>query len=643
MTSVPIKISHQQGETRLVMENFDRWNKLVQAVKSKLIAGTIEPMKRNDDEEAEDSCLYDLQEKIQQNRLVFEREVSKPGIRNSLDSISHLVRYLWNRNVKFEDEFDLKITAKSLPRVIMNMRAFQDSSQKNFSLIDTPGANEAGALEALVKIGAEILERSCGCLFCVPFNQLQTNDCQTLFEYLNSNMYGRSVHIVITMIDAMTGNQREREDIEQRALKELKQSVRVNSTVTSVSGFFIFLSLQIQEFLAGNPQDEGLETAFENSGKMFEDYIKRFGQQNWNNMKDRSDSSSNGSVREQLSAWSEKALNDYNYYTLLGHLNKLYTDSEIWAFKVHYNNMKRIHDLWKTEFESIQDFVASGHEKQQRIRESIEKLRETYDAIYSELNTLPGKVDEEISNYFCIFKENMLAWTKTQTWTIVDKATNQRIPEYPFPGYKAELRKWMEAEGTPKFIKVMKDKMRIELDKIANELPGKISELWITAGGFLKKIKEIDQEASGGMDELTIFFERPPEVIIHTETHLSRVTTFDTEQVINSCTLETPNEIILITEQFENNIVRQFEMNAENMCKIVHEELNSELSGTLNKFRDKVESEKLSAERLLESMNDILTSKITALEMSAGAENIESMNDDFEEKLEDLRLSLYQE
>jgi hypothetical protein len=60
--------------------------------------------------------------------------------------------------------------------------------QKGFSFIDTPGPNDVKALEALHKMGPMVMRMSCGCEFCIPFDQVESDSMLPLFYHINKWM-----------------------------------------------------------------------------------------------------------------------------------------------------------------------------------------------------------------------------------------------------------------------------------------------------------------------------------------------------------------------------------------------------------------------------------------------------------------------
>ena len=195
-----------------------------------------------------DSRLLEVEKRISDSTLSFAEKVEGvQEVRKVLDDISHLVRYLWIQDIPFETKFDLPIEMKNLPCVVMSMRAFKDSDDdKEFNFIDTPGPNEAAAFEALAKIGPEVMRESAGCILCVPHDELGGTQQAPLFNYIESNMQGRQIHIVITKADQFTDTPKAMEDIKNQAFTRLLPINQERATVTSISGYVNWISLQVR-------------------------------------------------------------------------------------------------------------------------------------------------------------------------------------------------------------------------------------------------------------------------------------------------------------------------------------------------------------------------------------------------------------
>ena len=59
---------------------------------------------------------------------------------------------------------------------------------------DTPGPNEAKAAAALQKIGPQVMNMSSGCIFCIPHDQVGSEQMEKLYSHINIYMGGKAVN-----------------------------------------------------------------------------------------------------------------------------------------------------------------------------------------------------------------------------------------------------------------------------------------------------------------------------------------------------------------------------------------------------------------------------------------------------------------
>ena len=59
---------------------------------------------------------------------------------------------------------------------------------------DTPGPNEAKAAAALQKIGPQVMNMSSGCIFCIPHDQVESEQMEKLYSHINIYMGGKAVN-----------------------------------------------------------------------------------------------------------------------------------------------------------------------------------------------------------------------------------------------------------------------------------------------------------------------------------------------------------------------------------------------------------------------------------------------------------------
>ena len=90
------------------------------------------------------------------------------------------------------------------------------------------------------------MRESAGCILCVPHDELGGTQQAPLFNYIESNMQGRQIHIVITKADQFTDTPKAMEDIKNQAFTRLLPINQERATVTSISGYVNWISLQVR-------------------------------------------------------------------------------------------------------------------------------------------------------------------------------------------------------------------------------------------------------------------------------------------------------------------------------------------------------------------------------------------------------------
>ena len=398
----------------------------------------------------------------------------------------------------------------------------------------------------------------------------------------------------------------------------------------------VLTSLQIQDFFEVNPEGEDFIEAFENSS-FFKNFLMMMKEVNWSNMKDKGIET----CRSQLLDLAATNLHQYNYYEFLERLNALYKASEYWGFKSHYNNISDIHDRWLFEFKKIEECVEEGEEKQQRVKDAMTDVRGKYEAIYNELNSLPGQVKDKINGYFEELRKQMEAWALTQKWRIYTEGTEIEEEEYRFPGGIGGVEEWIKIKGEPLFVEAVQNKMTPLLESIAKNLPPEIHVLWRNSGQLMGQLQEVYDkygkefnESDGRMEDLKLFFEIEPEVRIDVDAHIATLHKFDTSDVIKNATEVHYDHCIVKNAVFKKHIVQQFVKNTKDVCSVVTAELNQNLEDIILKFQDRVESEKESADLLIKNVEALLASKASKEEMKIALNSIKEKHNPFLEKLE---------
>ena len=168
MTSIPIRIKHVPnagGVIRLTLPQCDKWNACVADFRQKLLAGSLakhlDSMDSSPDAD-QFAGLRDIIERSRENKVQFTESAEGADVRGLLYDISHFVRVLWKMDIDFEADHGIVIESEQLPLIELTMKAFESFGNKSFSLLDTPGPNEAKALEALQKLGPKVMRSTSG-------------------------------------------------------------------------------------------------------------------------------------------------------------------------------------------------------------------------------------------------------------------------------------------------------------------------------------------------------------------------------------------------------------------------------------------------------------------------------------------------
>lgn len=97
MTSIPIRIKHVKGipQKRLIMPQYERWNRCVAGFRQKLLSGTLDaeildPSRKGESNGGgNDVALFKIQEEIRAKKVSFCAEATGDAIRVSADAIRY--------------------------------------------------------------------------------------------------------------------------------------------------------------------------------------------------------------------------------------------------------------------------------------------------------------------------------------------------------------------------------------------------------------------------------------------------------------------------------------------------------------------------------------------------------------------------
>jgi hypothetical protein len=154
--SIPIRIRHvarNSSPVRLTIPQCDKWNACASDFRDKLIAGSLALDIQNTnavDGGDQYANVRDLINRIKNNPLTFPSSVEGEEIRPVLNDLSHFVRTLWLTDVDYEKDHGIIMDTDMLPLIEMSFKSFEGFGDKSFSLLDTPGPNEATGPKVLM-------------------------------------------------------------------------------------------------------------------------------------------------------------------------------------------------------------------------------------------------------------------------------------------------------------------------------------------------------------------------------------------------------------------------------------------------------------------------------------------------------------
>lgn len=434
MTSIPIRLQHSPGaEKTLHMPQCNLWNNCLDGFRNQLIDKTllneISLATAND----KDMNLAKTQEKIRNNEVRFDEISHGDHIRDQLDLISHFVRLLWVNDIDFETDFSISMDISMLPMIEISMKAFEDFGAQKFSFLDTPGPNEAKALEALQKMGPKIMRVSSGCIFCVPWNQVETEDIQKLYSLVNRTMGGKRVIVILTMMDAFKDSKEALQNILSTVESYFNTNVSVN--IHATSGHKLFMIYKLQSFL-GNLDPSNLSDITEVFNKI-PDLALELGVDTVHTLAFKL---SNTELFTHLRDYVETGLKDLNAESLMCDLRLLFSEGELLALRGHVASIESSYERFDKAYKALREFCSSSLNKKNEIQSKLQEINAVYGEVQSELHALKPKLCDEIAK----FLKNrasipIIEFGKKQQWRII--ATNERgnLIEYAIKMFELEF------------------------------------------------------------------------------------------------------------------------------------------------------------------------------------------------------------
>ena len=175
-------------------------------------------------------------------------------------------------DVDFEQEFDLSLKVEDLPVVQLDMQSFRHGPAQHFSLLDTPGPNEAKAAAALQKIGPQVMNMSSGCIFCIPYDQVEGDQMEKLYSHVNIYMGGKRVIVIVTKMDAFKGGDTAKQGIADSILSYFNDNIQEQLKIHFTSGFELLTLYELEAFLeAERARPATFKDQLMSTGKLWKD------------------------------------------------------------------------------------------------------------------------------------------------------------------------------------------------------------------------------------------------------------------------------------------------------------------------------------------------------------------------------------
>ncbi|CAE8629331.1 unnamed protein product, partial [Polarella glacialis] len=414
MTSIPIKITHITGASKqLILNQADKWANCLAGFKQKLIVGAIP----NEIHQGEgDENLYGIQERIRRGAVTLPAESrGDQDIASTLKTVSHFVRLLWMNNIDFEQEFQISLKVEDLPQVQLDMQAFREGPAQHFSLLDTPGPNEAKAAAALAKIGPQVMNGSSGCIFCVPWDQVGAQQTELLYSHINIYMGDKKVIVIITKMDSFKDGEDAKAGIRDTLVSYFNQNVKDKLRIHFTSGHELLTMFELQNLLEEEKGQDTFKVTLMSNGKLWNDLCTAYKLQY---------TLGNSTGAEAFRACNELLtgqLVQLNAEAVIRDFRDLYADSERHALSNDAANMKNSFVLLKKSIDELQRYASAGASERVRIQERHQAIEQLYGNVLAELEQIPERVERGIDTLLDESNLELKQWAPTQnSWQVIE-------------------------------------------------------------------------------------------------------------------------------------------------------------------------------------------------------------------------------
>ena len=553
----------------------------------------------------------------------------------SLTICSHFVRLLWLNQIDFENDYDISLALDALPTIEISMAVFESYGKKSFSLLDTPGPNEARASEALIKLGPQVMKYSSGCILCVMWQHIDSSESGEIFSYVNRSMIGKKVIVIVTQMDSYT-------DSDPRNLTALRKNLEsyfnsdMDVTIHLTSGHKMFTMMKLEKLLLEHKSIDSDEAAI--LAAVDESVIAS----NLHNP-----TTQGGYLARSL--WSlenfnnfvEQARDELKTDAVLESFRGLYHDSERLAIAAHVATLEGVHSRWLRSFNILEDFVKSSGAQRAEIQQKLHDSGEIYRAVVAEMNEMPNKVKTEVNKFMeeKVGKGlNEFALTMT-SWRVViahPNGTTEEKEEIEFRGGKADFLQWLRGarcEGT--LTNHMKPPTKDCLTAAKSELPKAILKLYEQCGDLVDKIVVLDSK--GAMADMNIFLREAPKVEFDVGKYVEKVCKMDASKISYR---QEGDKCVIVNEIFKKDVLELFKAAFTDTVTLITTTLHADLTEIFADFAMLVQSELESVQTRFERNQEFLNRQLEAADLQKVLKDAEELNDTFTASLAELKVHL---
>ena len=522
-------------------------------------------------------------------------------------------------------DYGISLDIDSLPTIEISMEAFKSYGNKSFSLLDTPGPNEAKASEALTKLGPQIMKHSSGCIVCIPWQQVDANQQMPIYDYINRSMIGKRVIIIVTLWDTFkdTAISAPKNMIDKiRSFFNVK--MRPHVTIHLTSGHKMFAMLKLEQLLLDHKERGSDETTILSA--VDQSSIASSLQ---------NDSTGGGYLARSL--WSIDSLANFvcsarkelKSDEVLQSFRTLYDESEQLALNAHVATLESVHSRWLSSFRTLEEFVTSSGERRAEIQKKLQDTGDVYRAVVNEMSILPNKVREAVGKYMDeAIGKGLMEFAETMSnWKVcIEKSdgTIERREEIDFPGGKAGILIWINSPRCMgKLVSFMERPTRQQLDQARGGIPGVIHELYSQCSDLVERVILVD--GSGAMGDMNVYFRETPSFDFDIDLYVKIACLMDVNEITFR---EEPHKCVIVNDTFKDDVHRLFKTSFSNAVNLISTKLYADLDDVFTDFSNLVQAELESVKGRYERNQEFLNQQLEAADLRQTLSELQ-IDDDF--------------